>query len=358
MKVIQLLPSLCPGDAIGNDALAKDALIGSMGYSGGIYAQDIAKVYRDKPGIAHLSRLPALEREDVVIYHHGTGSEICNQLSGMPCRKLMVYHNVTPHRFFTEQDPELWYGCAWGERCTQTLRQRVDACIADSAYNAQMLREAGYSCPVEVCPVLIPFADYEREANPALMEQYDDGRTNILFVGRVVANKCQHDILRAFALYKKYYDEKARLFIVGGFSSPAYAQAVQAYAGELGTEDVHITGSVPFADILAYYRMADLFLCMSEHEGFCVPLIESMYFDVPVLAYASSAIPDTLSGSGVMLEEKDFPLIAGLMARMAHDEALRGEVLAGQRERLKFFSYESVSGRFKALLEKFIKEGL
>lgn len=115
------------------------------------------------------------------------------------------------------------------------------------------------------------------------MEHYkDDGYTNFIFVGRVAPNKKQEDVIRAFYCYKKYCNPKSRLFIVGSYNGmERYYHRLRRYVGALELDNVVFTGHIPFAQILAYYHLADLFLCMSDHEGFCVPLVEAMYFNLP-----------------------------------------------------------------------------
>ena len=130
------------------------------------------------------------------------------------------------------------------------------------------------------------------------MKLYDDDYVNILFTGRVVPNKKQEDVIEAFYYYKRFIQPKSRLILVGSFAGiDKYHDQLEAYVNKLGLEDVIFTGQIKFDEILAYYQLADLFLCMSEHEGFCVPIVEAMYFNVPVIARDTSAIAWTLAGS-------------------------------------------------------------
>ena len=176
-------------------------------------------------------------------------------------------------------------------------------------------------------------------------------------MGRIAPNKKQEDVIRAFYYYKRNVNRKSRLILVGNYAGmEKYYYKLRNYVDELKLADVIFTGSIPFDEILAYYHLADLFLCMSEHEGICVPLVEAMYFDVPVLAYASSAIPSTLGGSGVLLKEKD-PVLAGeMMHCILSDEALRQQILQKQRKRLQDFSFESVRALFEKQIHTFLEE--
>ncbi|MDO5112534.1 MAG: glycosyltransferase [Clostridia bacterium] len=358
MRVFQLLPTLNPGDAVGNDAVAIDALLKRMGLGGGIYAENIAPRYRDGTGIPW-KRMPRPAPEDAVLYHHSMGSQLSRVAAGLNCKKAMVYHNVTPPEFFGTDFPNLRYMTRLGQKDTAFLRDTMEYCIADSTFNKQGLLEAGYTCPIGVCPVLIPFEEYQAAPNADLIGRFRDGCTNVLFVGRVTPNKRQEDVIRAFALYQRHFNPRSRLFIAGGDTgTERYTAALRDYVAQLGVQHVHITGAVPFADILAYYRVADVLLCMSEHEGFCVPLLEAMFFDVPVVAFASSAIPETLGGSGMLLKEKDFALAAGCIDRVTRDGALRARILAGQRARLADFAYERVASQMEACLGAWLDGGI
>ena len=178
-----------------------------------------------------------------------------------------------------------------------------------------------------------------------------------MFLGRIAPNKKHEDIIAAFSCYKKNYDINARLFLIGSSEGmEAYRDQLNEYIDMLGVNDVIFTGKVPFDEILSYFKIADVFLCMSEHEGFCVPLVESMFFDVPIVAYASSAVPETLSSAGILLKEKDPLVTAGIIDRLLRDDDLREDVLNGQRKRLSDFSYEKTSELFLQYIKRFIGE--
>ena len=356
MKVLQLLPTLAMGDAIGNDVRALEKVIRGMGYQTGIYAEVIDG--RLPEGTAQqVEKMPRLSGEDVILYHMSTGSELNFSLEKYPCRKLMVFHNITPPRFFKGYNDAAMESAEYGMRGLCHLADKVDGCMADSAYNGDILRELNYRCPITVRPILIPFADYAKEPDASVMEHSkDDGYTNFIFVGRVAPNKKQEDVIRAFYCYKKYCNPKSRLFIVGSYNGmERYYHRLRRYVGALELDNVVFTGHIPFAQILAYYHLADLFLCMSDHEGFCVPLVEAMYFNLPILAYDSSAISDTLGGSGILLPTND-PMEAALAAdRVLRDSELRREVIAEQHRRQQEFAYPEIRKVFEGQLQHFIE---
>ncbi len=238
------------------------------------------------------------------------------------------------------------------------LADKIDYCLADSDFNREELRKAGYQCPIEIRPVLIPFSDYDQKPARRILKAYDDHKVNLLFVGRIAPNKKQEDVIAAFACYQRYINPDSRLFLVGSWSGmERYHDRLMQYVQKLAVHDVIFTGHIPFSEILAYYHIADIFLCMSEHEGFCVPLIEAMHFDLPVIAYKSSAIPWTLGGSGFLLKEKNPMETAFLIRRILTDADLKNQILANQRERLKAFDYDQIRKLFSDQLKAFLGEG-
>jgi glycosyltransferase involved in cell wall biosynthesis len=360
MKIVQLLPTLAYGDAVGNDTVALSKLITKIGYETMIYAENIdPKV--DHSIIQHYSTMPHLDIEDILIYHFSTGSEVMEKLlRNQICKKIMIYHNITPAHFFEPYNTFLAKLVQAGRDDLKKLKDLFEFCIADSHFNKEDLRLAGYTCPIAVVPILIPFSDYDKTPNEELINQYkNDGYTNILFVGRIVPNKKQENIIKAFAYYRRTINDKARLFIVGNYEGmETYYNRLRRYVDALGinAKDVIFTGHTPFADILAYYRIADVFVCMSEHEGFCVPLVEAMKFDIPIIANSAGAIPETLNGSGILIDKKhkNSVIIANLMDKIMSDKHFKQEVLKLQRERLQAFAYEQVATQTEELLKKFI----
>jgi len=353
MKVIQLIPTITYGDAVSNHCIAIDRLLRSMGFKTGIYADGIGASL--PAGTAQSVRdLPQLTKEDVVIYHGAIGSELNYLLPKLPCRKIMIYHNITP--------PEFFHGfCAVSEQlCRDGLEQmrfladKLDYCIADSEFNKQDLLRMGFTCPIDVCPLLIAFSDYEKAPSEEVIRRYRDGHTNLLFVGRLAPNKKQENVIRAFYFYHKFLNPKSRLFLAGS-GEGAYPDALRNYVAALGLQDsVIFPGHIKFNELLAYYHVADAFVCMSEHEGFCVPLVEAMYFDIPIIALSTSAIPWTLGGSGVLLESSASIPAAETIYSLTTDKARREAVLQSQRARLRDFDPALVAEELKALLTAFL----
>ena len=354
MKIVQLLPTLSYGDAVGNDVLAINALLLNLGIETKIYATDIDK--RLPSGIAEsFYKMPNVKKDDIVIYHLSIGCKaIRDYLLKQDCRKVMIYHNITPSRFFVPYSIIHVRAVRSGLWDLKILRKSFEACIAVSEFNKQDLRKAGYTCPIAVLPILIQFKDYEQEPDLQLISHYkNDGWKNILFVGRIAPNKCQEDVILSFAVYKKLYNSKARLFLVGNYGG-IYYDHLQEYVKELGVTDVIFTGHIPFKSILAYYHLADVFLCMSEHEGFCVPLLEAMKFDVPIVAYSSTAIPYTLGDSGIIFSTKSPNLVAAILDEVLSNTKLREKILFEQRKRLKYFQFDNISELAKRIVIQLI----
>ena len=271
---------------------------------------------------------------------------------------IIRYHNITPPEFFFGYNKSAMSNCTLGYRDLYAMRNLGDYLIADSEYNLGDLRKNGYTAPGEVMPILIPFKDYEKKPDEDVINRMSDGRTNIVFTGRVVPNKRQEQVIRAFYHYKKAYDESARLILVGNYEGmELYYESLVDYAAGLGiSDDVIFTGHISFPAILAYYRTASAFLCMSDHEGFCVPLVEAMFFDIPVIAKKTSAIPYTLGGAGILLENDDPLMAAAVINRVLKDEDLRNKVLENQRERLRDFEHDKIEKQLLDAVNRFIKQ--
>lgn len=356
MKVVQMVPTLAYGDAIGNDVFAIDKALKEMGYDADIYAEcmdgrlpvNSAKKIKD---------IPYLNKNDIAILHLSIGSD-CNYLFGfLKCKRIVRYHNVTPPNFFENNQKYLEKICRWALESVEFLADKTDYCIADSEFNKLDLIEIGYQCKIDVLPIVIRFSDYEKKPNTNIVKKYQ-GKDIILFAGRIAPNKKQEDVIRVFSIYKKFYNPNAKLILVGSYDPKnIYYRELIEYIKILKVEDVVFTGHIKFEDILAYFHVAKVFLCQSEHEGFCVPLVEAMYFKIPIIAYASTAIPYTLGKGGILVGEKNFKITAGIVDRVMRDEDLRIEILKQQTLRLKDFSYFKIKEQLKISIDNIIAEG-
>ncbi|MDR0558059.1 MAG: glycosyltransferase [Treponema sp.] len=358
MRIFQLVPALSRGDAIGNDVLALHALLKKLGYAAGVFYGHVRGDGLEKT-FAHYKGMPKLKSEDIVIYHLSISCPITYFFSRLECRKIVVYHNITPPEFFWGYSNTLYRLCKDGLAEAEHLADKADYCLAVSEFNKRDLEKMGYACPIDVLPILIPFEEYARPPDAKVVRKFLDGKTNLLFAGRIVPNKRIENVIKTFCQYQKYVNKSSRLFLVGSYSDEdVYYRRLMAYVKDLRLTDVVFTGHIPFDEVIAYYKLSDAFLCMSEHEGFCVPLVEAMHFDKPIVAYDSPcAVGETLGGAGVLLEDND-PLVAALMiGKILEDKDLRDAVIAGQRERLKDFSHEKVSRLFETYIQGFVGGG-
>ena len=354
MRIIQILPTLSFGDAIGNDTLALKGAIRDMGYETEVYAENIDKRLPAGSGL-DISKLSGLKKDDIILYHKSTGTDLTFRIDEFKCRRIMIYHNITPPEFFRPYSPAATALTEYGYKGVEYLKDKIDYCLAVSSYNRSDLLRMGYTCPIDIRPILIRFEDYKQTPDEETIRKYSDGKKNLIFVGRIAPNKKQEDVIRAFYHYKKRNPE-SRLILVGSYSGMEnYYNRLVKYAAALGLkEDVVFTGHIKFSAILAFYRIADVFVCMSAHEGFCVPLAEAMFFDVPIVALDTSAISDTLGGSGFLVDDNDPVFVSRVIDRVLNDEALRNELISGQRRRLKDFSYEKIRDTFTEQLKNFI----
>lgn len=356
MKIVQVTPVLLYGDGVGNDIVAMDRVLKKQGYDTQIYASGMV----DKR-LEHLCKdlktLPELDKDDIMIFHMATKSDMNDTIMKAKCFKVMVYHNITPASFFAPYNPEAAFACEEGIRQTKELAEYIDYCIPVSAFNASDLKQMGYECPMSVLPIVIPFEDYGQDCDSAVYEKYKDGYTNIVFTGRIVPNKKQEDLIAAFYCYKKYWNPKSRLILVGNHSEedPYYKKLV-AYVNELQIEDVVFTGHISFKGILSCYKAADVFVCMSEHEGFCIPLLEAMYFEKPIIAYSAAAVPDTMGAGTMVISEKNPMEVAGLIDYLLKKPELQKKLIENQNERLSDFRSEKTEKRFSELIEEIIQK--
>ena len=267
--------------------------------------------------------------------------------------RVLQYHNITPAPFFAPYDAGMFRLAALGRQELRTLVGRVDLALGDSEFNRQELEALGFA-PTGVMPIAV---NTDRITNaprrPALEKILGDGLINILFVGRIVPNKRIEDHIRLAEVYKRYVDSYYRFIFVGRYDGlPRYYAMVRALIVQyqMLPDRFLFTGAVPDDDLAAYYRWADAYVSLSEHEGFCVPLVEAMAADVPVLAYAAGAVPETLGGAGVLFAPKDLEFAAEMLGMLVYDRPVRERVIEGQRRRLRDFAPDRIEARLKDVL--------
>lgn len=355
MKILQLVPDMVYGDAIGNDVIAIKKALKLMGHQTEIYSLRIDPRLPDNTA-QHFDKM-RVSFDDIVIYHFGIGTNLNYEFAKLRCRKILRYHNITPPRFYYKYNYTSAKLCEEGLQALSSISDKVDYCLAVSEFNKNDLIKIGYKQKIDILPILIPFSDYDKPADAETIRKYSDGRINFLFTGRVVPNKKHEDVIKLFYYYKKYINAESRLIFVGAFNEQdPYCQRLKSYVHTLKLSDVEFTGSIKFDKVLAYYKLADLYVCMSEHEGFCVPLVEAMYFGKPILAYGAAAVPETLGNGGLIMKKKDPVMGAFLADRILNDESIYSQIIDSQQKRLNDFSYKNVSSLFKKYIGEFIDQ--
>ena len=348
--VHQLVAGFRLGDAISQQALVLQALFREWGCASEIFTEQRRLPAQDRGRVRDLAAL-RVAPDDVVLLHLSIGSRANMLFSQLPCRRVMLSHNMTPPHFFEGLSEDTAAQLARGIAEAEALAGAVHRALAVSAFNAGELRALGYA-EVGVIPLWLDLDAHGGRPDAGRMRTWSDGRLNVAFVGRVAPNKRFEDLLAAFYYLKRFVAPDARLLLAGASNGmERYRDELIAWTRTLELEGVEWLGSVSHAELLAVYGSADVFLCLSEHEGFCAPLIEAMRHDVPVVAYAAGAVPETLDGAGVLVREKRFDLLAELIGRLRDDAPLRQAVVARQRERLARYRAFDFRGAWRAEIE-------
>jgi len=327
--VHQVLATLGDGDAIGNEVLGIQRVLRTAGYQSDIFVETA------EPNVEALTvdyrRLTDVSRPDNLLIHHfSLGSKASRTAYALPDRMALVYHNITPPEYFVDYYPHLARLCFLGRRELQAYSRRCVLALGDSEFNRRELEHAGFP-RTAILPVVPDFSHLDVPPSTFVTKPFDDDWTNILFVGRLVPNKKIDDLIRFFHAYQTHFNPTSRLLIVGSHSGlDQYVSALNELMATLGQTNVFLAGHVSNAELTAFYDVADLFLCASEHEGFCVPLVEAFYKRVPVLAYAAAAVPATLDGAGVLYRDRNPCQVAALMDAVLSDPAFQETIVEGQ----------------------------
>ena len=282
--------------------------------------------------------------DDIVLLHLSIGCAANQVFRELNCKKAILYHNITPPDFFRGFSEQTATQLADGRRDAASLASVASVVMADSQFNADELAAWGYP-PATVLPLVLDFDNFSQNASRSTVRTFSDGLTNILFVGRCAPNKRIEDLVAAFYYYQHYINPSSRFIHAGSYAdADQYRVLLLTRIKALKLENFLSVGSVPQAELNAYYKTAHVFLCLSEHEGFCIPLIEAMANNVPVAAYAAGAVPETMDGAGVLFHAKDYAMIAETIDRLARPTPLRAAVLAAQAERLARYKATDLAG--------------
>jgi len=329
IKIHQVLATLGYGDAIGHEVLGIQRVLRDAGYESEIFVETadyrLEALTRDFRELVDFS-----DRDNLLLHHFSLGSKASRTAFALPDRMALIYHNITPPEYFVGVHRTLARQCFRGRRELRAYAERCDLAMGDSEFNRQDLEALGFP-RTAVLPVVPDFSHLDRCPNWMVAREFDDDWTNVMFVGRVIANKKIEDVIRFFHAYQTFFNSRSRLLIVGAQSGfERYLAALTQLTASLGAHHVHFVGHVSDEELVAFYDVADLFLCASEHEGFCVPIVEAFYKRVPVLAYAATAVPSTMDGAGVLYDDKDPMHVAALVDAIVSNATLQDAIVDDQ----------------------------
>jgi glycosyltransferase involved in cell wall biosynthesis len=346
VAVHQLLPVFSPGDAIGQAVRRMRAVLRGFGIGGDIYAQlTHQSLQREARPAVELTE--HVQPGDIVLYHLSIGASVATLFARLPCRRVLVYHNITPARYFQEVNPRVAYWLERGRRELAWLSPLVELGLADSAYNAAELTAAG--CPaVLVVPLPVDLARLRpRSAQPTEPPR-------LICVSRLAPNKRQHELVRVLAALRYGGHREATLVMPGGWDdSEGYVAGLRRFAARLGVQGaVEMPGHVSDRELGDLYASSTAALSASEHEGFGAPLVEAMAFDLPVVARAAAAVPETLGDAGLLLGSDDPLVWAAVVDRVIRDGGLRRLLIERGRRRLTAFSGASLETGLQQMAQR------
>jgi glycosyltransferase involved in cell wall biosynthesis len=339
--VHQILSGAGPRDAITMEARAFRERFRAWGWGGSDVAARIA------PGLdAEFAALESLAAapSDLLLLHHSAGTPGLSELLARPNRKLLLYHNVTPALWLWDEAPVVAAHCALGREQLGEVVTASHVAAADSAFNAAELAALG-ARRTEVIPLLV---DVERLGTTRPYRGPPRGDPTVLFVGRLSPHKRQDRVIEAFALYRRVRAPGARLMLVGEPLTDAYADSLRALASRLAPGAATVESGLSAGQLGDRYRAADVFVCLSEHEGFCIPLLEAMHFGLPVIARATGAIPEVAADAALLVDEADPALISELIHLAVTDQELGAELARRGRARLDHYAPERVTEQLRA----------
>ena len=344
----QYLESALVGDATTDHALIIQRWLIELGFESNIYAEGFQP---DLEGAVRPASSYWSEKQDgLLIYHHSTGSVAADRLIKEGRELILIYHNITPPEFFTSMDQTIFRRMRLGREQLTGLRQQTKLALGASDYSEKELQEFGYS-QTDVLPIVLKEELYQNPAIEELKLRYRDQGPILLFIGRLAPNKKPEDLIKLLYFYRRI-EPDAILLLVGNIILPKYVRWMKEFSRGFELEEAVIfTGRVSHAQMISYYQLADFYVSMSEHEGFGKPLIESMYFDLPVIAYKAAAVPYTMAQSGVLFQRKHYEALAEVVNMLNKDQDFRQKIISNQNIRLADFLETNVRAYFEQLLE-------
>lgn len=356
MQVHQFVESITPGDAISNHAIEIQHMMRSHGITSELYVHHAT---RDMEHIAYLfSEYESKDPETVLLFHYSIYSDAFRFFSMIPrVTKGMIFHNVTPPEYFPKGDPfrkshiEAAYKQMWN------FNEVFDFAIADSTYNKTVLRQHNFMKSITVIPPVInldtKFGSYIKKLkknNKHRKPSRTKNRKKIICISQILHHKKQDDVIKVFDIYNRFFNRESDLYIIGGYYASDFYQHVEVLAKR--NTNVHLTGKISQEDLTSHLMTADCALYLSEHEGFAVPVVEAMYFGLPVIAYNAGAVAETMGSGGILIDSKDFFAIAEILNHLLETPSLAKEISTSQKEELTRFDHKLLESHILTCLTK------
>lgn len=345
MRLIQIAHALTLHDGASKFVQKLDGMFQKLGYETAIFAHKLDARIKNE----HIRTMEQFDgtAEDIVIYHMTTGTSFNKWVANYPHRIVLYYHNITPAKFFFGNAWGSWLKCIQGRRQLKGVVKNTFYAWGASEYSCAELRELGLTEAKPLAAIVEPEKFLERPVVQTIQDKYTDGKLNLLIVGRGVPHKKQDEAIEIVHYYKEHINSDVRLIIVGNMK-PSFEKKLHHVVENYHMQnDVVFAGSASNDELCNWYRVADALLCLSEHEGFCVPLVEAMVFDKPVFAYAVAAVPETVGQAGILLQNKSPQYVAELIRdTLASKEKLQ-QLGIERKKRLQELSYERIFGQVK-----------
>jgi glycosyltransferase involved in cell wall biosynthesis len=358
--VHQLVPSVVPGDATTAHTLEVQRLLRDLGYDSEIYALAVHESLEDRVQLIEELRGPS-RRDGFLLYQFSAVSGLADWLIGRREALALDYHNITPPELFRPWSRGMALSLVAAQVQVAQLAPRCAVGICDSWFNAADLRTRGFRSTT-VAPILLDVDSFDATPDTATMaaqaRSRRPGSSHWLFVGAVAPHKAQHRLVQALAVHRAVYDPGARLSIVGRGTSRRYLDALHGLVGALGLRDaVDLPGAVSHEELVAYYRSADVFVSLSQHEGFCVPLLEAMHHGLPVIAYGAGAVPETIGDGGLVLDSAEAHTVAAAVHAVASNDDTRAVLVSAGRARLEHFSLARTRAVMADVVQRWVAAG-
>lgn len=357
MRVVIAYQTVVDGDAVGHDVIEELKTLKEEGVDAYVYAENYDSVTRSF--ISEDSIDLTNEKDTILIYHHAVywerGTEL---LKNAVCKKVIKYHNITPEHFFLPYSLDIFKMCLQGRRQNREIGSiNIDMILSDSGFSSKDFIGLGF--PEDKIRVLAPFNkiyDIENiKDDTATRNKLSDGKINVFFIGRLSPNKGHKGIIYTAYYYKLLFGNNIRFIIAGGMDSKLdkYYKELQELIYQLGINDiVEFAGRVSFSELKSYYRGSHIFLLLSEHEGFCIPILESQYFKLPIIAYGTSAVKETIGESQLTYDVLDYETISSAIYTLSGNIEMKNYLTGKGYE--NFLKYEK--GKLKDKFLSCLKE--